>query len=84
MNKLESLLVRLENLYPKYIDLSLSRINRLLKKLEHPHLNTPPCIHIAGTNGKGSTLSFLKHIMIEVEILILDIHFGSSSTIGIV
>ena len=51
------------NLHPKYIDLSLDRINLLLKNLGDPHLNLPPTIHIAGTNGKGSTLSYLKHIL---------------------
>ena len=63
MNELEILLQDLERLHPKYIDLSLHRINRLLKKLGNPHLNIPKTIHIAGTNGKGSTLSFIKNIM---------------------
>ena len=62
---LDKLLMRLEKLYPKYIDLSLNRLNILLKKLDNPHLNLPPTIHIAGTNGKGSTLSFIKQILIE-------------------
>ena len=51
------------NLHPKYIDLSLDRIKELLSKLGNPHLNLSPTIHIAGTNGKGSTLSYLKHIL---------------------
>ena len=63
MNELEILLQNLEKLHPKYIDLSLYRINRLLKKLGNPHLNIPTTIHIAGTNGKGSTLSFIKNIL---------------------
>ena len=63
--KLHKLLKQLENLYPKYIDLSLDRLLILLKKLGNPHLNLPPTIHIAGTNGKGSTLSFIKQILIE-------------------
>ena len=65
MKKIDLLLESLEKLHPKYIDLSLNRINLLLNKLDNPHLKLPPCIHIAGTNGKGSTLSLLKHIMLE-------------------
>ena len=62
---LDKLLLQLVNLHPKYIDLSLDRMSKLLKKLDNPHLNIPPVIHIAGTNGKGSTLSFLYHILME-------------------
>ena len=51
------------DLHPKYIDLSLKRLEILLKKLNNPHLNLPKTIHIAGTNGKGSTLSFIKHLL---------------------
>ena len=65
MKKIDRLLGSLEKLHPKYIDLSLDRINLLLNKLDNPHSQLPPCIHIAGTNGKGSTLSLIKHIMIE-------------------
>ena len=61
MKKLEVLLKDLEILHPKYIDLSLSRINKLLKKIDNPHLDLPLCIHIAGTNGKGSILNFIKN-----------------------
>lgn len=46
----------------KPIDLDLSRIKTLLKKLGNPHLKLPPVIHVAGTNGKGSTTAFLKSI----------------------
>ena len=62
---LEKLLIQLEKLFPKYIDLSLDRLLNLLEKLNNPHLKLPPTIHIAGTNGKGSTLSFLHHILKE-------------------
>ena len=65
MKKLELLLEELGRLHPKYIDLSLLRIKKLLTKLDNPHLKLPPCIHIAGTNGKGSTLSLIKSIMSE-------------------
>lgn len=47
-------------LHPKLIDLSLGRIERLLHALGDPHLHLPPVIHIAGTNGKGSTTAFLR------------------------
>ena len=63
INKTEKLLAQLVKLHPKYIDLSLDRLKILLKKLGNPHLNLPPTIHIAGTNGKGSTLSFLQNIL---------------------
>ena len=63
--KLDKLLKQLINLHPKYIDLSLDRLLNLLKKLQNPHLELPPTIHIAGTNGKGSTLSYIRHILME-------------------
>ena len=63
--KIDKLLIQLMNLHPKYIDLSLNRIKLLLNKLGNPHLNLSPTIHIAGTNGKGSTLSFIQNILIE-------------------
>tara|TARA_Y100000590_G_scaffold452549_1_gene595911 strand:+ start:2464 stop:3687 length:1224 start_codon:yes stop_codon:yes gene_type:complete len=53
------------NLHPKFIDLSLKRLELLLKKLKNPHLSLPLTIHIAGTNGKGSTLSFIKNLLIS-------------------
>ena len=62
--------MQLINLHPKYIDLSLNRLKVLLKKLNNPHLNVPPIIHIAGTNGKGSILSYLRHILIESNLTV--------------
>lgn len=56
----EALLSRLEALHPKVIDLSLGRIQRLLAALGDPHLRLPPVVHVAGTNGKGSTIAFMK------------------------
>ncbi|MCB9958015.1 MAG: bifunctional folylpolyglutamate synthase/dihydrofolate synthase [Rhodospirillaceae bacterium] len=50
-------------LHPKKIDLSLGRMYRLLGDLGNPHLKVPPVIHVAGTNGKGSTVAFLKAIL---------------------
>ena len=51
---------KLQQLHPKKIDLSLERINKLLCKLENPQKKIKNIIHIAGTNGKGSVLAFLK------------------------
>ena len=55
-------LARLHQLYPKLIDLSLGRLEVLLAKLGHPELHLPPVIHVAGTNGKGSTCANLRAI----------------------
>ena len=63
MDKSHQILKRLELLHPKKIDLSLFRLNKLLKKLGNPHLNLAPVIHVAGTNGKGSTVSFLESVL---------------------
>ena len=63
ISKTDNLLKEFINLHPKFIDLSLSRLEYLLKQLGDPHKNLPPTIHIAGTNGKGSTLSFIKNIL---------------------
>ena len=65
ITKTDQLLKEFINLHPKYIDLSLKRLEVLLKKLGNPHKYLPPTIHIAGTNGKGSTLSFIKNILIN-------------------
>lgn len=62
MAKYDKVLKRLEILHPKQIDLSLGRILKLLGKLGNPHLKLPPTIHVAGTNGKGSTIAFLRSI----------------------
>jgi dihydrofolate synthase/folylpolyglutamate synthase len=54
---------RLLTLHPKRIDLSLGRIERLLAALGHPERHLPPVIHVAGTNGKGSTIAFARAIL---------------------
>jgi len=54
------ILDRLQTLYPKLIDLSLDRVQRLLTALGNPERRVPPVIHVAGTNGKGSTCAFLR------------------------
>jgi dihydrofolate synthase/folylpolyglutamate synthase len=57
------LIARLSALHPKRIDLSLDRMHRLLQRLEHPERKLPPVIHVAGTNGKGSTIAYLRAIL---------------------
>ena len=56
----DAILARLLDLHPKIIDLSLDRMTRLLDRLGNPERALPPVIHIAGTNGKGSTGAFLR------------------------
>jgi dihydrofolate synthase / folylpolyglutamate synthase len=58
---------RLLALHPKRIDLSLDRIERLLAALDHPERHLPPAIHVAGTNGKGSTVAFARAILEAAE-----------------
>ena len=59
-HKLLKALSELEKLHPKKIDLGLGRIERVLKKLGNPHNKLPATIHVAGTNGKGSTVAYLR------------------------
>ncbi|WP_093991389.1 bifunctional folylpolyglutamate synthase/dihydrofolate synthase [Flavimaricola marinus] len=47
-------------LHPKVIDLTLDRVWHLLERLDHPERRLPPVIHIAGTNGKGSTQAMIR------------------------
>jgi dihydrofolate synthase / folylpolyglutamate synthase len=54
---------RLLTLHPKRIDLKLDRIERILAALGHPERQLPPVIHVAGTNGKGSTIAFMRAIL---------------------
>jgi dihydrofolate synthase / folylpolyglutamate synthase len=63
MTPIDSILARLTSLHPKRIDLSLGRLERLLAALNHPERHLPPVIHVAGTNGKGSTIAFLRAIL---------------------
>lgn len=60
---LGDVLARLSRLHPQRIDLDLDRMNRLLAQLGHPERKLPPVIHVAGTNGKGSTVAFLRAIL---------------------
>jgi dihydrofolate synthase/folylpolyglutamate synthase len=59
----DAIVARLAALHPKRIDLSLERIERLLAALGHPERKLPPVIHVAGTNGKGSTVAFMRAIL---------------------
>lgn len=56
----DGILARLSALHPKAIDLSLGRVERLLASLGRPQNNLPPVMHVAGTNGKGSTLAIAR------------------------
>jgi dihydrofolate synthase/folylpolyglutamate synthase len=58
--RVEARLAELQTLHPKLIDLSLDRLRGLLAKLGSPQDRLPPTIHVAGTNGKGSTTAFLR------------------------
>ncbi len=59
----DAILTRLLSLHPKIIDLSLDRMSRILQRLGNPHERLPPVIHVAGTNGKGSTVAYLRAML---------------------
>lgn len=63
MKPSEAYLARFAALHPVLIDLSLGRIKDLLAKLGHPERKLPRVIHVGGTNGKGSTIAFLRAIL---------------------
>jgi len=56
----DAILDRMLRLHPKLIDLDLGRIERLLAEVGSPHLKLPPVVHVAGTNGKGSLVAYLR------------------------
>ena len=56
----DAILLRMMAMHPKVIDLTLDRMTQLLPALGHPELRAPPIIHIAGTNGKGSTQAMIR------------------------
>ena len=56
----DAILARMMSLHPKVIDLTLDRVHRLLAALDHPEKSLPPVIHIAVTNGKGSTQAMIR------------------------
>src|SRR5262249_42425978 len=63
MRSVDSILARLLALHPRRIDLSLDRIVCVLAALGDPHKRLPPVIHVGGTNGKGSTVAFMRAIL---------------------
>jgi dihydrofolate synthase/folylpolyglutamate synthase len=63
MTTISSIVARLSALHPKRIDLSLDRMWRVLDSLGNPQHLLPPVIHVAGTNGKGSTIAFMRAIL---------------------
>jgi dihydrofolate synthase/folylpolyglutamate synthase len=63
MDHWDQILSRLLSLHPLKIDLSLGRIERLLADMGSPQNRLPPVIHVAGTNGKGSTIAFMRAIL---------------------
>lgn len=58
-NTSDLILDRMKRFHPRVIDLTLDRVWRLLAALGHPEQKVAPVIHIAGTNGKGSTLAMI-------------------------
>ncbi|MCB1503187.1 MAG: bifunctional folylpolyglutamate synthase/dihydrofolate synthase [Bauldia sp.] len=66
MERSDAILERLLHLHPREIDLSLDRIESLMGDLGHPERRLPPVIHVAGTNGKGSTTAFMR-AMLEAD-----------------
>ena len=54
------ILDRLLTLHPKLMDLTLGRLTRLLDRLGNPERSLPPVVHVAGTNGKGSTVAVIR------------------------
>lgn len=60
MARSDAILKRLLELHPKIIDLTLDRMWRILEALGNPQERVPPVVHIAGTNGKGSTLATMR------------------------
>ena len=66
MERSDAILERLLHLHPREIDLSLERIELLMADLGHPERRLPPVIHVAGTNGKGSTTAFMR-AMLEAD-----------------
>ena len=58
----DAVIQRLRANHPVLIDLTTGRVERLLAALGHPERRLPPVIHVAGTNGKGSTVAYLRAI----------------------
>jgi dihydrofolate synthase / folylpolyglutamate synthase len=71
----DAILDRLLKLHPKIIDLSLERMGRILRRLGNPEKKLPPAIHVAGTNGKGSTVATIRAVL---EVAGLRVHCYTS------
>ncbi|WP_300579113.1 folylpolyglutamate synthase/dihydrofolate synthase family protein [Phenylobacterium sp.] len=56
----DAVIARLRANHPSLIDLTTGRVERLLAALGHPERRLPPVIHVAGTNGKGSTVAYMR------------------------
>src|SRR5260370_37944218 len=63
MSEIDAIVTRLLALHPKRIEPTLEPMWRILEALGHPQRRLPPVIHIAGTNGKGSTIAFMRAIL---------------------
>ncbi len=63
MSDIQAALERIAARRPRIIDLSLDRVHAALARLGNPHRALPPVFHVAGTNGKGSTIAFLRAIL---------------------
>jgi len=61
--RLSKILDLLYSFYDQEINMSLERVKRFLKQLGNPHLKLPPVVHVAGTNGKGSTIAILRSLL---------------------
>lgn len=62
-SRTDQILERLARLHPRLIDLSLDRVRGLLARLGNPELRLPPVVHVAGTNGKGSLIAYLRAML---------------------
>jgi dihydrofolate synthase/folylpolyglutamate synthase len=72
-DRIQAILNRFAALHDRDIDLGLGRMHELLHKLGDPHLSLPPVIHVAGTNGKGSTIALIR-AMAEANGLVTHVH----------
>ena len=61
-------LERVMRLHPKIIDLELAHTQRLLTLVGNPERKLPPVIHVAGTNGKGSVIAYLRAMLEAVPL----------------
>src|SRR5574338_208080 len=63
MTASDIVLERVMRLHPKIIDLELTRVERLLNLAGNPERRLPPVVHVAGTNGKGSVIAYLRAML---------------------